>query len=235
MLKLSKRMNYLINYLTPFKSQKKQDRWVIFKILPLKRSGFFVDLAAADGITHSNSYALEKLFNWSGICIEPNPGFYEVLKKERKCIVDNSVVNDKSEDVDFRIDNGQLGGIIAEDTDNNLRVRGENLPNANTISRRTVQLEAVLDLYKAPEVIDYLSLDVEGSEERVLRNFDFNKYIFLCITIERPTPKLNEILLNNGYLFVKVYQNDTFYIHSSLQKERKIQCDPFQQVPPKKW
>ena len=235
MLKLSRKMNNLINRLTPFKSQKKQDRWVIFNILPLKRGGFFVDLAAANGITHNNSYALEKLFNWSGICIEPNPVFYEMLKKNRKCMVDDSVVNDKSEDVDFRIDNGQLGGIIAEDTDNNPSVRGEELPNANIISRRTVQLESVLDHYKAPEVIDYLSLDVEGSEERVLRKFDFSKYTFLCITIERPTPKLNEILLNNGYLFVKVYQNDTFYIHSSLQKKRKIQCDPFQQVPPKEW
>ena len=61
---------YLLDRLNPFKSQKGQDRWVIFKALPLKRKGYFLDLAAADGITHSNTYALEKLFGWSGLFIK---------------------------------------------------------------------------------------------------------------------------------------------------------------------
>ena len=36
----------------------------------------------------------------------------------------------------------------------------------------------------APEYIDYLSIDTEGSELRILKAFDFSKYTFGVITVE---------------------------------------------------
>jgi len=221
--------------LGPFKGQKGQDRWVIFTALPFKRKGFFVDLAASDGIHNNNTYVLEKLFGWNGICVEPNPRFLEKLKNTRHCIVDNSVVSDKHQAVDFRIDNGGGGGIVAEDTDNNMRLRAEELSNAEIITLDSIVLTELLDRYNAPKVIDYLSLDVEGSEERIIRSFDFCRYQFQCMTIERSTPKVNEILYENGYIFVKNHRFDSFYIHSSLAEKRNIRCQPFEQVPAKDW
>lgn len=207
----------------------------MFCALPLKRKGFFLDLAAADGITHSNTYVLEKLFGWNGICIEPNPAFLKTLKKTRNCIVDGSVVSDKNESVMFRIDNGGLGGIVADDTDKNPRVRSEQLAKAEMVALDSVVLTDLLDRYDAPGVIDYFSLDVEGSEERIIRSLDFEKYKFNCITAERPTPKVNEILFKNGYVFVKNCRFDSFYVHSSLAGKRKFHCQTFEQIPPKDW
>ena len=221
--------------ITPFKSQKGQDKWVIFTVLPFKRNGFFLDLAAADGTTHSNSYVLEKLFGWSGICIEPNPSFLSRLKQKRSCTIDGSVVSDKREKVKFRIDNGQLGGIIAEDTDNSERIRGEQLSEAEIMTFESVPLNELLEQYNAPHMIDYFSLDVEGCEERIITSLDFDKYHFNCVTIERPTPKVNEVLFENGYVFVKNNYFDSFYIHSSLAAKKKIKCQPFEQVPAKDW
>jgi FkbM family methyltransferase len=218
-----------------FKGQKGQDKWVIFSVLPFKKNGFFLDLAASDGITHSNTYSLEKLFGWTGICIEPNPKFFQKLKTSRNCIVDNSVISDKNEKVVFRIDNGQLGGIIDDDTDNNFRTRGEQLSNAESITFDAIPLNELLERYNAPTKIDYFSLDIEGSEERVIRSVDFEKYQFLCLTIERPTPKVNKILFENGYLFVKNHKYDSFYIHSSLANKTKLKLQPFEQIPPKYW
>lgn len=228
--RLSRKLGRKIKFITPFKSQKNQDLWVIFTALPFKRNGFFVELAAADGTTHSNTYALEKLFGWRGICIEPNPGFFSILKQKRKCIVDNSVVSDTEEMIDFRIDNEQRGGIVAEDTDNNPHIRGDQLQDATIISLKTVTLTSIFERLNAPGIIDYLSLDVEGSEERVLRNFDFNRYRFQCLTIERPTPSLNQILFDNGYVFVKNHSDDTFYVHQTLLNKRPLKTQPFQQV-----
>lgn len=37
------------------------------------RGGFFLDIGAHDGIELSNTYVLEKKYNWSGICVEANP------------------------------------------------------------------------------------------------------------------------------------------------------------------
>ncbi len=217
-----------------FKSQKKQDKWVIFEILNLKRKGFFLDLAAADGITHSNTYALEKLFGWNGICIEPNPNFLKILKRKRKCIVVDSIVSNNNDSVEFRIDNGQLGGIIANDTDNNFKIRSNELKHATIFKKNAVTLTSILDEYGAPKIIDYFSLDVEGSEERVIQGLDFSKYTFLCITIERANENVNKILFDNGYKFVKNYKYDTFYIHESLLNNN-IKLEKFEQVERKDW
>ena len=123
----------------PFKSQKGQDKWVILSVLPFKRNGFFLDLAAADGVTHSNTYVLEKFFGWSGICIEPNPDFLEELRRTRNCITDGSIISDRQETVTFRLDNGQLGGIVALDADNSPLVRADQLVNAKTNDRLHLQ------------------------------------------------------------------------------------------------
>ena len=222
-------------YPLPFKSQKGQDRWVIFEILPWKREGYFVDLAAADGVTHSNTYVLEKLFNWDGICIEPNSKFLKSLKRKRKCLIETSVISSKQEKVSFRIDNDQLGGIVSSDTDNNYKLRSEELKTAKIVFLETTTLTEVLDRNNAPKFIDYLSLDVEGSEERVISSLDFNKYQFGCMTIERPTPLVNKILFDENYLFVKNYKFDSFYVHPKIMEQRKIKPRAFQQVPPKNW
>ncbi len=37
---------------------------------------YFVDLAANDAAALSNTFRLEKNYNWKGLCIEPNPGMF---------------------------------------------------------------------------------------------------------------------------------------------------------------
>ena len=211
-----------------FKSQLGQDLWVIFRILPLKRKGFFLDLAASDGINCSNTYVLEKLFGWDGICIEPNPLFHTHLKSTRNCIIDDSIVNDKSEKVDFRIDNHIFGGIVAEDTENHYREFDE---HTEIITATTCTLTEVLDRHNAPKIIDYFSLDVEGSELRVLKGLDFNKYRFKCLTVESPRPEVHQILLENDYVFVKNNWWDAYYVHKTLLTKLKIKCEPFKLIP----
>jgi FkbM family methyltransferase len=218
-----------------YKGQKRHDRWVIHEVLPWKRRGFFLDLAAADGLTHSNTHVLEKWFGWSGICIEPNPRFFAELKRRRRCMLDDSVISHQRERLRFRIDNGQLGGVVADDTDNNTRVRGEQLSKADIIELHARPLNEILERHNAPRMIDYFSLDVEGCEERIISTLDFRKYQFRCLTIERPTPRVNEVLFDNGYVSVKNDSFDSFYVHPSVLDTRPIHCQPFEQVPPKDW
>ena len=117
---------------------------------------------------------METKLNWKGICIEPNPTYFERLKKNRKCYLSNYVVDKKNNnEIKFRVDNGQLGGIVDKDTDNNYKYRSKELKNANILKLKTKTLEYILDLHKAPKIIDYLSLDIEGAEERALININF--------------------------------------------------------------
>ncbi len=48
----------------------------------------------------------------------------------------------------------------------------------------TTSLIDLLDQQEAPSVIDYLSIDTEGSELEILLGIDWSRYQFRCITVE---------------------------------------------------
>lgn len=227
-----------LNYVPHSLSDRGQDRWVINDVFEGKRGGFFVELGAADGFSESNTYVLEKRFGWRGICIEPNPVLFDALvnKYHRSCTCVPHAVDAEHGTVEF-IRAGQTSGVIVEESDNSAEKRPELIAAARADGRietvETIPLGELLDKYDAPPVIDYFSFDVEGLETRILRNFPFDRYTFLAVTIERPTPELNEIMFRHGYHFVKNSLYDTFYIHESLPGFDRIVREPFEQLPAK--
>lgn len=190
-------------------SQHNQDLEV-FHFLKQKRNGFFVDLAANDAVWASNTFALEQNYNWTGICIEPNP-YYWFRLSFRKCHAVGAMVgNVTKEQVGAKFSNGPYGGIVSKDFDNKRL-------NQVEIQRYTATLEHILDIFNAPKVIDYMSLDVEGAEEFIMSSFSFNTYKFLTMSIERPKPGLRALLEKNGYVFVKDFRRgDTLWAHESM-------------------
>lgn len=56
---------------TRWNSQVKQDETVA-AIFNHKTNGYFVDLAANDAVNMSNTWSLERYYDWSGACIEAN-------------------------------------------------------------------------------------------------------------------------------------------------------------------
>ena len=223
-------MNYL--------SQKGQDRWVIEEALPERRSGYFVDLAATDGVTINNTLLLERELGWSGIAIEPNRDFFVQLSRDRNCLSICACVDGHAHAVTF-LPNGELGGIIDGDTDNTPALRASLISEWQASGKlqvlQTVTLAEILDMHQAPPVIDYLSLDVEGAETRIMRTFPFDRYRFLAMTIERPTAELNQLLFANDYMFVRNASMDGFYLHRSAPTAGVIAREPFEQIPVKDW
>ena len=62
----------------------------------------------------------------------------------------------------------------------------------------------MMELSLAPTIIDFFSLDVEGSELEVLKGIDFNKYNFKFILIEnRDFKKIKNFLFDKKYKFIK--------------------------------
>lgn len=190
-------------------SQVGQDFWVAGEVFNGKRSGFFVDIGAADGYDLSNTYLLESRYNWRGICVEANPDLARTLRVSRRAVCVNACIDGKSDRVVFE-KKGLFGAIVdpREDAAN---------PKNERIAMQTTTLLDLLDGLSAPREIDYLSIDVEGAEERILLGFDFTKYTFRCITIERPSAQLRRVLAENKYELVKnVPGLDAFYVHDSF-------------------
>jgi hypothetical protein len=82
----------------------------------------------------------------------------------------------------------------------------------------TVTLEDVLTQYNAPRDIDYISLDTEGSEEKILESLDFNKWNVTLLTIEHNlvpgrAEKFDAILVPFGYKRVHqvIINGDAWY------------------------
>ncbi len=189
------------NLLRHSRSQLGQDLLGL-SISGLDKPGFFVEFGAADGVALSNSYILEKYFGWSGILCEPSTSWHEALKKNRNCVIDTRCVYSVSGETISFSENylGELSAITAYAE-----------PNANGVLKRTtssyeVETISLLDLLKshnAPKLIDFLSIDTEGSEFEILKNFDFQSYRFGAICVEHnfaeTREKINALLVANGY------------------------------------
>jgi hypothetical protein len=104
----------------------------------------------------------------------------------------------------------EYGGIVHKDQDNAGKIK-------NNVNLTTVSLISLLQYFKAPTIIDYMSLDVEGGEWDALKHFDFSLYRFKVISIERPIKKLQFLLFRHGYRFLYMIADfgDCIFIHIS--------------------
>lgn len=187
-----------------------------------KASGFFVEVGATDGIYLSNTLLLERKFDWAGILVEPAKGWHARLRQNRRSVIDTRcVVSQSGGTVKFReVDvDPALSGILeltGDDTHEKARQKG------NDYLVDCVSLTDLLDENNAPKIIDYLSIDTEGSEFSILEAFDFQKYTFKFISCEHNySDRRNDILkllLSNGYVRIlnSISQFDDFYIHQSI-------------------
>lgn len=196
--------------------QAGQDFWVFGEVFNEMRRGYFLEIGSLDGISLSNTYLLERRYDWSGICIEANPVIFEQLKENRKATCLMCCLDSENREIEF-LPNVACSGIVAEDVDNKAVP-----PGTKTIKMQTKTLRQVLQEQNAPHQIDYLSIDVEGAEERILKNFDFETYTFRCLTVERPTALLREIFQRHGYMLIKEIPGlDCFYIHRDYLEDYK--------------
>ena len=200
-------------------SQVGQDFWVFGEVFNEKQNGYFVEIGSADGVTFSNTFLLEKRYNWLGVCIEASPSYFKQLQSIRTAICLDTCVDSKEDEVTFS-SKGLFGGIIDEFTDNKSSSSIDK--TTDLIRLKTRPLVSILEEVNAPRIIDYLSIDVEGAEDRILSEFPFDKYYFNCLTVERPKARLREVLHQNEYLLIKeIPELETFYIHKSFLEDYK--------------
>lgn len=196
-------------------SQAGQDYWIYGEAFNEKRCGYFVDIGAHDGIYLSNTYILESKYNWSGICIEANPVTFKKLRNNPHTINLNVCLDRSEGEVNFVL-RDVFGGIVDQDVDN----KTSDTRNNEVVTLKTTSLSRVFEDQHVPSFIDYLSIDVEGAEERILVGFDFHKYTFRCVTIERPTEILRGLFKDHGYILIKeIPWLDCLYVHQDFLQE----------------
>jgi FkbM family methyltransferase len=174
-----------------FHSYQGQDRFVI-AACGGQRGGFFLDSGASDGVLGSNTLTLEADYGWAGICIEPNAELHARLVCNRTCRCLDCCLYDHEGEVEFFEAAGVYGGIVDEYHPDHFDyarsfaagMAADSSSIAPMVNKRTRTIGSILRQFRAPSVIDYWSLDTEGSELAILRMFPFGEYRVRFLTVE---------------------------------------------------
>ena len=185
-------------------SQIGQDEFAA-KTNSCKRGGVFLDIGAYHPEKYSNTVLLERELGWTGFCVDPFP---DGDWKTRKCKLDKIVLFSDSKEQVFRKAQN-LGGI-----DKLLRSEIDFKP-FETVK---IKPELPMEYFKRvgmPKIIDYLSMDTEGSEYDILNSIDWNNFCARVITVENypKKSKIEGLLTKHGCTKTGYIGNqDDFYI-----------------------
>lgn len=223
-------------YQSQYFSQLKQDVAALV-ISGFKRNGFFVEFGACDGLHLSNTFLLETQYGWKGILSEPSVKFNRELEKSRSAAVDKRAVYSTS---------GQILSFKETDTQLDLSGLALSLPNDNHVKKRrngtvyeveTVSLSDLLKDHAAPFEIDFLSIDTEGTEYEIIKNFNFQEYQINFITIEHNyiedyRKKIQDYLEQNNFtrILTSMSEWDDWYISNKIKDkiyEKDISNSPY--------
>jgi FkbM family methyltransferase len=206
------------------RSQVLQDVFVLL-VLGLKKDGYFVDVGAADGINLSNTHLLERRFGWRGILVEPSRAWHDQLRENRPAAVldvraawrESGATLEFTQVADSNL--STLSSLVESDYHRETRLN-------NIASRYIVETATLADMlaeHGAPDVVDYLSLDTEGSELDVLQGIPADsRRIFRVITCEHnhQEPRrtlIRSLLAERGYRLAcpELSRFDDWFLHES--------------------
>lgn len=186
-----------------------------------RENGFFVEFGATDGVTGSNTLFFESRAGWKGIVAEPARVWHEKLAMNRKCMISHECVwSISGEQVEF-CEAGDAGfSTIARFAD--LDRHASKRKQSTNYSVPTISLDDLLARHDAPAIIDFLSLDTEGSELDILAAFSFDRYRVSVLVVEhnfRPErDALQDLLTRNGMVRVLpgLSRYDDWYVADDL-------------------
>lgn len=206
----------------------------IDKLLAGKTRGFYVEVGADDGENYSNTLFFERFRYWSGVLIEPNQESFAKMKQlNRKAMLLNTCVSPSnlSEPLTFVVNPFEghntnfLGGLSAY-----LEMTQDGLLQAQyekhfaggdvyTPVVQTLRCSPLVDLLPdSVDVIDYLSLDTEGSELEILKHLPFDQIQIDLISVDvssitgvRRGDDIEQFMTTQGYRRIKQLSHDDIY------------------------
>jgi FkbM family methyltransferase len=200
-------------------SQEGEDM-ILRKIFYKQETGFYVDVGAFHPKKSSNTYFFYKK-GWSGINIDAMPGSMKVFNQVRKRDINLEIpIGIDGANVSYyEFEDKALNGFESSTLKNKDQSKSQNqIKKIHKLKARS--LNAILGQYlPSGKEIDFLTIDVEGQELNVLKEFDFNKYApsWILSEIWNYSMKIgfvnpvDTILKQNGYVPKAKTPNTVFY------------------------
>eukprot|EP00400_MALV-I_sp_L67-5_P000825 gene825-871_t len=194
-----------------------------YKPLGKNGKGLYVDIGAHMPFEYSNTAFFDKCLDWDGVCVEPNPDTQPFFFAYRSCnFYQNCIFSETEFNHHFALSKDELengGGFTAD-----------------CISLEDLLLKEKL---QKPEVIDFLSVDVENAGLSVIKKFPFENFDIKVVLFEvEPGTQWMEfdmIFLRNDFVKMAVIGRDCVYVHLSVVREMGNEFLPQRFTWPYNW
>lgn len=199
----------------------------LFMILGIDRV-LYVDVGAHHPSYLSNTYLFYRN-GGRGVCVEPDPSLYkEFAGKRPRDIHLNCGVGTASGEADFFIMSTSTLNTFSRDEAERYQSYGQQrILRTIRMKLKTINEIISQDLGKTPNLI---SLDVEGLDFAIMKNFDFSRYrpeVFCLETLtytedksERKLTEIIDLMHANGYMtYADTYIN-TIFVDSAAWEKR---------------
>lgn len=201
-----------------FYGQFDTDKYIA-EYFPGITNGVFIDVGMSDPIGGSNTYYFENI-GWTGLCIEPNPYYYQMGLPIRKNIENMACGNVDADDVPFEIfticgDNQSAISSLKRD-DRLVNSHLHLINKTETILVKVRTLDTLLTSHPEITHIDLVSIDTENTEIDVVKGFDLNRWRPKLLVIENnfDDPDVVDYVKQFGYIRDKRIAINDFFIYN---------------------
>ena len=195
-----------------------QEDVLLNRVFPARVPGFYVDVGASHPVVGS----VTKHFydaGWQGVNVEPALAFFDALRADRDRDVNLNIgLSDEPGTLAFCEAPGTLAGGSTFAAQEAARLRAGVPCTDRTVEVRT--LAQVCDVHVGDRVIDFMSIDTEGFEARVIAGGDWNRWRPRVVVVEATRPRTSipthdawePLLLGARYRFAFFDGLNRFYV-----------------------
>ncbi|XP_064108018.1 uncharacterized protein LOC135216572 [Macrobrachium nipponense] len=206
-------------------------------------SGFFVEAGALDGEFLSNTLWLEQTLGWKGLLVEPDEDSYrQLLQKHRRAWSSNTCLSNSSHPKETVHVAVRLNEVF-EGVPWYYRGASHELgitmpPNYDLFFKASRQSYAMVQCFPLASflwalnvtTVDFLSLDIQGTEEAVLKSFPWKDFTIKMIAVELSDShhNLTDIMKDIGYTWLNSQEMDLvvdyIFVRDELLTGHSIKC-----------
>ena len=198
---------------------------ILKNLLQDTKNGFYVDIGAYHPVKFSNTFALYES-GWHGLNIDAMPGSMKQFKTKRPRDINvETAISDDNEQVTYYTFDEQAYNTFSSELAERCERDGQRQTGEKKIL--TEKLSDVLAKYlPINQRIDFMSIDVEGYDLKVLKSNDWVKYRPAFIMVEEKgfdAEKPNEskifgFLKERGYRLVIATPKNIFFVDADNRR-----------------
>lgn len=192
-----------------------------------RKTGFYIDIGAQHPILDSVTKAFYE-GGWRGINIEPVKEYFDLLQKDRERDINlNIAVGETESELEFF--ELEKTGLSSFDSETAYRIAKE---NNYTVNSYKVPIRKLADICREQVdcQIDFLKIDVEGWEEKVILGHDWENFRPVVVILEATIPNspvrtetnIKTILEQYNYTYVYFDGLNDYYLAN--EKENLTHC-----------